>query len=151
MKLQSNIISPKVKGKRFRVINTAGSHNYPMGKVFTFKKDFPETSTPGASMGSDMAIEVMGGNAIAMSSCFLLDFDMPTLKGMKAHYDEELKNLQEQIDEIEKKINFCENNGLNMFDDDIYRIDKTMEVLESTKNKEDKRKLIVSLMKGEFI
>lgn len=152
MKLQSNLISPKVKGKRFRVISAGGGHNYPVGKVYTFKRDFPDGASLAAnSFGSDMAVELNGGNSILMSSCFLLDFDIPTLKSMKENYDKQVKENQEQAAEIEKKIKFCEANGLNVFDEDIYQVDKVMEILKSKKSKEDKRKIIASFIKGESI
>lgn len=56
----------EIKGKKFLVIGNRNSHNYPTGKILTFKRNFTDEK------GLDMANEVGGGNNLSRKNCFLV-------------------------------------------------------------------------------
>lgn len=56
----------EIKGKKFLVMGNRNSHNYPTGRILTFKRNFTDDT------GLDMAIEKDGGNNISRKNCFLV-------------------------------------------------------------------------------
>ncbi len=119
------------KGTPFKVISNCNSHNYPMGVVL---------KTNILCDGHSGSV-IEGFNVINVRD---VEFIPTTIIDLK----EELKNLEEKVQEIKEKIEFCETVGMNEFDEDYYKIYNTLSILETKKTKKEKTALIKNLIKN---
>jgi hypothetical protein len=129
------------KGQKFKVINKRGSHNYPVNKVLTFKHDGPDNFTM-----SDCAVEKSGGNTLQADQIVLLAQDLKSMKEQVTTLKLEFNN---EISELESKIKFCEEQGLEEFDEDTFKVYSTLSILKTKKSDIEKAKIIASLIKGD--
>lgn len=130
------------RGQKFRVIGNAGGHNYPLGKVFTFKRDMVSAS----GSATDIAEEVQYGNNIYASDIELVITQ--TLDELKKEKSDLEKRYKKEIAELEEKIKVCEENGLEEFDEDFAKVYKILKVVEGKKTRTEKAKVITQLLKG---
>jgi len=128
------------KGMKFRVINTSNGHNYPVNTVLTFKRN-----GSGIDTMCDCAEEVPQGNALHIHQIEILT--EVSLSNMKAKLKSLEENYKKEKAELSSKIKFCEENGLEIYDDDIFKISEALKVIESSKSGVEKAKMIAKLIK----
>ena len=127
-----------VKGKKFKVINHVGGHNYPTNKVLTFKHEVSATTM------ADCAEEMSHGNTLTANQCVLVYL---TLKDLLEARDTLSANYEQEINEINYKIEFCEKYGFNEYDERQHRILIALDTLDSDASNAEKAKVIAALMK----
>lgn len=116
-----------------------GDHNYELGKEYivtdingkdrdSFKAKDPETGRVGNNL---YAREVYFGTA-----------------NTKEGLEEEKEKLECELDEIKTKLKFMEEHGLDEFDEEEYKVYKTLDVIEDdNKSRKEKAKEISKLIK----
>ena len=121
------------KGQKFRVIANNGGHNYPMGEVLTFKK-------PGSTLQSmsDVAEEQIGNN-IRASEIELVNYTVEDILS-------EIKELEKQIEDLTLKAEFCYENGLKEYDENLFRILKAVKIINTFSTDIDKAKQLALLL-----
>ena len=127
------------KGQKFIVVANSNSHNYPMETSLTLSRDGLKTTSM-----SNCAMEVPGGNNLMASDCVLLDM---SLKSMKLELADIEKECKAKSDELKSKIDFCEKNGLDTFDEDFYKVHSALKALDSNVTLIEKTKVITALLK----
>ena len=127
------------KGQKFMVVANSNSHNYPMDTVLTLNRDGIKTTSM-----SNCAVEVPDGNNLMASDCVLLDM---SLESMKLELVNIGKKYKAESDELKSKIDFCEKNGLDTFDEDFYKVHSALEALDSKATLIEKTKVIAALLK----
>jgi hypothetical protein len=120
-------------GQKFKVIANAGGHCYPMDTVLTFKK--PGVNT---TMMSDCAMELLG-NSLRASEVELCNL---TIEDMLA----EVKNLEQQIDDLNMKIAFCLESGIKEYDENTFKIMKALKVINAFSSDIEKAKELSKLL-----
>ena len=147
-KLSAAQIQTFITGKKFKVIQQGGSHNYgPNGTVFTANNS---SMVVQATAGSYLTILPNGGlaNGIAWTCIQLAS---PTTRGeMEAEIDYIQKEIDEKFSEIEElksKLSFMEENGLEGFDEDQFKVFTVLQTLKTKKSDIEKAKIIAQLVK----
>ena len=127
------------KGQKFMVVENSNSHNYPMNTVLTLNRD----GVKAVSM-SNCAEEVPTGNNLAAKDCILIEM---SIEWMKSELTKLKENYEAQSDELRSKIDFCEKNGLDTFDEDFYKVHSALKALDSNVTLIEKTKVITALLK----
>ena len=127
------------KGQKFMVVANNNSHNYPMDTVLTLSRDGRKTTGM-----SNCAVEVPDGNNLMASDCVLLDM---SLESMKLELVNIGKKYKAESDELKSRIDFCEKNGLDTFDEDFYKVHSALKALDSKATLMEKTKVITALLK----
>lgn len=127
------------KGQKFMVVANSNSHNYPMDTVLTLNRDGIKTTSM-----SNCAVEVLDGNNLMASDCVLLDMSLEMMKSELVDMSERYKT---ESDELKSKIDFCEKNGLDTFDEDFYKVHLALKALDSDATLMEKTKVITALLK----
>ena len=127
------------KGQKFMVVANNNSHNYPMDTVLTLSRDGRKTTGM-----SNCAVEVPDGNNLMASDCVLLDM---SLESMKLELVNIGKKYKAESDELKSRIDFCEKNGLDTFDEDFYKVHSALTALDSKATLMEKTKVITALLK----
>ena len=127
------------RGQKFMVVANSNSHNYPMDTALTLNRDGVRTTGM-----SNCAVEVPGGNNLMASDCVLLDMSLESMKLELVNIEKECKA---KSDELKGKIDFCEKNGLDTFDEDFYKVHSALKALDSNVTLIEKTKVIAALLK----
>ena len=127
------------KGQKFMVVANSNSHNYPMNTVLTLS----ENGTKATSM-SNCAVEVPDGNNLMAKDCILAEISLEMMKSELVDMSERYKT---ESDELKSKIDFCEKNGLDTFDEDLYKVHSVLKALDSKATLIEKTKMIAALLK----
>ena len=127
------------KGQKFMVVANSNSHNYPMETVLTLSKN----GTKATSM-SNCAVEVPDGNNLMAKDCILAEMSLEMMKSELVDMSERYKT---ESDELKSKIDFCEKNGLDTFDEDFYKVHSALKALDSKATLIEKTKVIAALLK----
>ena len=127
------------KGQTFKVVANSNSHNYPMDTVLTLSKN----GTKATSM-SNCAVEVPDGNTLMAKDCILADMSLEMMKSELVDMSERYKT---ESDELKSKIDFCEKNGLDTFDEYFYKVHSALRALDSKTTLIEKTKVITALLK----
>lgn len=127
------------KGQKFMVVTNSNSHNYPMNTVLTLNMN----GTKATSM-SNCAVEVPDGNNLMAKDCILVEMSLEMMKSELADMSERYKT---ESDELKSKIDFCEKNGLDTFDEDFYKVHLALKALDSKATLMEKTKMIAALLK----
>ncbi len=130
-----------VKGRKFRIIANLGGHNYPPDRVMTFKRNFPA----GGGLGNDMAVEMMG-NSLSMRECEFASATRLSLQEERLDLVNRKNALTKQVEDLEKKINYCEANNTEEFDESAFRVSEVLIALEDGTSNFDKAKKIAELL-----
>jgi hypothetical protein len=126
------------KGQRFKVIKNTNGHNYPIGKVLTFKRNGPHS----ASM-SDAAVGMIGNN-LKFVDIILLGISIEDLKANLANVE---KSLKTKMKVLENQLKFCEKYNLEEYDPLYYHIGVIEEILEKDISNFEKAKEIISTIR----
>lgn len=127
------------KGQKFMVVENNNDHNYPMNTVLTLNMN----GTKATSM-SNCAVEVPDGNNLMAKDCILVEMSLEMMKSELADMSERYKT---ESDELKSKIDFCEKNGLDTFDEDFYKVHLALKALDSKATLMEKTKVIAALLK----
>ena len=127
------------KGQKFMVVANSNLHNYPMNTVLTLS----ENGTKATSM-SNCAVEVPDGNNLMAKDCILAEISLEMMKSELVDMSERYKT---ESDELKSKIDFCEKNGLDTFDEDLYKVHSVLKALDSKATLIEKTKMIAALLK----
>ena len=127
------------KGQKFKVIGNSNNHNYPMGTILTIKRNIATTF----QSFNDIAEEIHG-NQIQIKDMELVSFN---LKEMKESLDVLEKNYLKNKKELSYKIKFCEENDLDEYDENIFKVLKTLSTLKKNMSDIEKAKIIANLIK----
>ena len=127
------------RGQKFMVVANSNSHNYPMDTALTLNRDGVRTTGM-----SNCAVEVPGGNNLMASDCVLLAMSLESIKLELVNIG---KKYKAESDELKSKIDFCEKNGLDTFDEDFYKVHSALKALDSKATLIEKTKVITALLK----
>ena len=125
------------KGTKFKVVSNTNAHNYPIGIVLTLSED----GGPSAEMGA-AAEEVQCGNNLNIRDVALLT------EQTVADLQKELEAAKAVVTEVQQKIDFCKENGLETFDEESFRIFKLLEIAEGTGTRMQKAQALAAALRG---
>ena len=128
------------KGQKFKVTRNVGSHNYPIGKVLTFKVN--------GTVAHSMNNIAEGGeyNNIRIDE---LELFSETLADMRVRRDEIAKFKNDELTELDEKIRICEELGLEVYDKLFVDVHRCLETINSDSTLFEKTTLILSILKAE--
>jgi hypothetical protein len=127
-------------GTKFKVVSNSNSHNYPLNELLTVVS---RNSTSSCAHVTGNPIH----NTLMIKDCLFVNFDLATMKDVIVQKQEALLKIQEEIIEVENCIKFCEEQGLEEYDEDLHKVMKTLDTLESKKlTKLEKAKMIAKLI-----
>ena len=121
-------------GTKFKAVENTNGHNYPLNTPLTMnRKGIGATIT-------NIAIEVTSGNCIQAWDCELY---ITTIEEMK----KQLAELDAQKAELQAKIDFCEETDVTEYDENLFKVYKALEVIETkTLSRGEKAALISKLI-----
>lgn len=126
------------KGQKFIVTKTGGGHNYPLNTVLTLSRDIVNIGSP-----HNIATEYPQGNTIAPSCIELIASTIVEMKKQLKDIETEFKK-EKSI--LQSKINFCEENGVEEFDENLFKVIEALKALDSKSSNVEKAKVIASLI-----
>lgn len=139
-------VSKELLGKKVRVIANTSDHNMAIGT--TFKVDMAyyggtHHTSPFYRLDTKNSYSVM-----------LTDIEMYELT--KADFEESKKNLDEKINELQKekvsidsKIAFMQENNLEVYDEDLFKVNEVLKKLDDNSlTGIERAKVIASIIKG---
>lgn len=140
------------KGQKFKVIGNSNGHNYPIGKILTFKAD----GRGKATSWSDCALEGSYNNLDIKDVMIVgetLDYlnqkyvsinedrdkynvsQEAELKKYTANIQAELKRFNKDVDDemkdIEEKITFCKSLGITEYDDNVRKMYEAIKIINT--------------------
>lgn len=122
-------------GDKIIVETNSNSHNYPMNTPLTLK-------VKGTGISMNNLVEEGSYNSLLASDCILAN--MWTIKEMQ----KQKEILIKELDALDFKISFCEENGLEEYDDIYHKVSEILKALESKKlSKNEKIVKITKLIK----
>jgi hypothetical protein len=103
------------KGDKIIVVRNTNSHNYPMNKILTLKKN-----GTGQSL-SDAVIEMLGNNLDARD-CIRAPYNVTLLQDRIGEMEDEIAGLKREVDAHKEILSFCQTNRITEYDPDIIKI-----------------------------
>ena len=128
------------KGDKFIVRGNPNSHNYPEETVLTMKVD----GCGGTDTMCDIAAENTDGNVIHAQNVYKV-IPANTVEDMKA----EVVELTAELANLNRKIQFCEENGTTEFDETEYEIFAALDILEGKGTRKEKAALLSKILKSK--
>lgn len=138
------------KGQKFQVIGNSNGHNYPIGKILTFKADgHGRTSNwaDSAKEGSYNTLDIKDVRLIGETLDYLNEryvsineerekynvLQTNELKKYTESHASELKRYNEDVDNemkaIECKIAFCKSLGITEYDDNVHKMYEAIQII----------------------
>ena len=125
-------------GTKFIVVKNSNEHDYPMHTVLIKDKDTDDV-IEGMVITNHNYLSIKD---VKFASCTLVD-----MQEEKRHLTNEYTKA---IKELDMKIEFCEKNGLEEYDEKYAVVAKMLDTLEKPMTKKEKVKIIVGLLKEKF-
>lgn len=110
------------KGTKIKVLDNSNSHNYPVGKVFTMRRDGRNVRE------NDIAEEISYGNEIKAIDCELSLATKESLETRLAEIQEEFLSEQK---EILTKLQFLKDTGAKEYDEDVFKVYAVLQSLKT--------------------
>ena len=138
------------KGQKFKVTDNSNGHNYPIGKILTFKTDGRGRSTSWTDCvleGSYNTLDVKDVMLIGETLDYLnqryvsINEDRDKynvrqeeeLKKYTANVHAEIKRFNKEVDDemkdIEQKIAFCKSLGITEYDDNVHKMYEAIKII----------------------
>ena len=125
------------KGDKFIVRGNPNGHNYPEETVLTMKVD----GCGGTDTMCDIAAENTDGNVIHAQNVYKV-IPANTVEDMKA----EVVELTAELANLNRKIQFCEENDMTEFDKNEFAIFTALDILDGTATRQEKAKALAALL-----
>lgn len=127
------------KGQKFIVIKHSKGHNYPLNVILTLKRDHKVS----AVTAYDIAEEVEYGNTISINCIELISL---TIEEMEKELQKLEKEYKEVSKELNNKIKFCKDSGLDFYDENTFKVYQILTILKGKKSDIEKAKVIAKLV-----
>lgn len=130
------------KGERFKVLRAANGHNYPLNTSLTFCRN----GKVGVHIQTftDCAEEVKGNSLPIKAGIVLIN---ESLHSLKKDYINLIRESEEKLAEMKRKIDFCETHNLEEYDPDLEKVYSALSVMKSRKTDIEKAKAIIHIIK----
>jgi len=127
-----------LNGKKVKIISTENGHGVPMGTVVTITASYPNNG--------------FGGTATYYhsynSSTVLYRKNFVLYSLTKEELQKELEETQKKASDIQAKIDFLNENNLENFDEDYFKVYSALQELDKDSSITEKVKVIINLIKG---
>jgi len=117
-------------GTKIKVVSNSNSHSYPMDTELTLKKAVMSVS------GSDMVTEVVG-NTLRATDCILSSTTVEDL-------EKRLTELEKEKKDIQAKIKFCKEAEIEEYDENLFKVYKTLELVDNATLDRKKKAALIS-------
>jgi len=131
-----------LKDKTIRIIANSNGHNY--GSVGeTVKLDNMEAATMSAS---SVTKGFKGGNSINFRDFYIVDYNISaeSLAEEKKILRKKIKDIEKEIDKIDSKVAWMKEVGASVFNDNEFKVFRTLTLLEDPNLSKIKRTKLIS-------
>jgi hypothetical protein len=126
-------------GDRVTVTGNSNSHNYPIGSRVTLMYE-QYLHTPQAAFRGKIEKTGFVGNWLAIA-------DIKLQANTLSDLEEEAAGFKDRLAAIEAKISFLKDNGLEVYDEKLFKIHNALSLIETTDSKLEKAKRLAELFK----
>ncbi len=123
-------------GKVYEVISRTSGHNVPIGSKVTIL----QRSGGGVAYGGTWTTKEFPAYGVIYGN------DLKESSVTPADIKKDIKEKQEEIDDLKLKLKFIEENGLEEYDENVFKSFKVLQLLSTSKSDIEKAKIIAELI-----